>query len=308
MSTVRTVCAVLSAFCGLTGCQYTVVPDAPKATEIASAVKVAAIPVKPVEPALPLGYSWDVPESMQGVKIRNQGKGIQKKIVALTFDDGPSANITPQVLGTLSANNVKATFFLMGLHMKTRPELVKEIVSKGHAIGGHTYTHARKPDEYVAEEEIKRWDALFHDITRRTTRLFRPPFGNLRSAYSKAALKAGYPLILWTNTGADTARHINAEKVYTAVMEQLHPGDIILLHDSQDKQHTATALPHIIKTLKEKGYTFVTVPEMLKEWDAFQGQGRSKVSEPPLKSTTHTKAEKIEKTGVVKEKEGATAR
>ncbi len=288
MSLVRTVCSLLSVFCGVSGCKYTVVPDAPKPSEIASASKPAPAPIVPApEPALPLGHSWDVPESMINMKIRNQGKGIQKKIIALTFDDGPSDTITPQVLETLKANKIKATFFLMGVNMKPRPELVKQIIREGHAVGAHTYTHSRHPDEYVAEEEIRNWDTLFHDITRRTTRLFRPPFGNLKSAYSKAALKAGYPLILWTNTGADTARHINAEKVYTAVMEQLHPGDIVLLHDSMDKQHTAKALPRIIQTLKEKGYAFVTVPEMLKEWDAFQSQEHGKSSETPAKHSKH---------------------
>lgn len=300
--------SLLSLALGLSGCAYVVVPEAPKPSVIALAPKPAPVAPAP-EPALPAGPSWDVPESMKNQKIRNQGKGIQKKIIALTFDDGPSENITPQVLETLKANNVKATFFFMGIQMRARPELVKEIVRQGHAAGGHTYTHARRPDQYTAEEEIKNWDALFLQITRRTTRLFRPPFGKLDSEYSKAALKAGYPLILWTNTGADTAKHINAEKVYEAVMEQLHPGDIILLHDSKDKQHTATALPRIIQTLKERGYSFVTVPEMLKEWDAFQAQEQvKKTTVQPKQNKRAENSETAAPASVAKEKADKPAR
>ncbi len=268
MSVLRLGFVLFALGSGTLGCKYVIVPDAPKP----GTVVVAAKPIAPApapEPALPLGNSWDVPESMKRTKIRNQGKGIKKKIIALTFDDGPSENITPQVLDILDENKIKATFFLMGIQMHARPALVKEIIRRGHAVGNHTYTHARNPDQYVAEEELKNWDNLFKDITKRSTGLFRPPFGNLKSAYSSAALKAGYPLILWTNTGADTSKHINAEKVYKAVMEQLKPGDIVLLHDSKDKQHTATALPNIIKSIRDEGYSFVTVPEMLKEWDSF---------------------------------------
>ena len=78
---------------------------------------------------------WDVPASMKNRKIRDQGRGFKQKLVALTFDDGPSSNNTPQVLDTLDKYKIKATFFLVGVQMEQHPQLVKEIIKRGHAIG-----------------------------------------------------------------------------------------------------------------------------------------------------------------------------
>src|SRR5262249_8005633 len=92
-------------------------------------------------------------------------------------------------------------------------------------------------------------------------------YGNTHSAYTKEALHRGYANILWSNSSADTATH-SAQVVYDNITQNIHPGDIVLMHDSDDKQHTANALPRVIKYLKKAGYSFVTVPQMLKELSA----------------------------------------
>ncbi len=200
--------------------------------------------------------------------VREQRGAFKKKLVALTFDDGPSPNITPQVLQTLEKEGIRATFFMVGVQMHRNPDMVKTVLGKGHVLGAHTYTHSWHPYTQMAQAEFEKWEALGKELAGKETRLFRPPFGRTKSAYAQVALKRGYPLILWTNTGADTAKRATPATIYANVVNNIRPGDIVLLHDNDDKDNTAKALPRIIATLKKQGYGFVTVPEILGAWES----------------------------------------
>jgi peptidoglycan/xylan/chitin deacetylase (PgdA/CDA1 family) len=115
------------------------------------------------------------------------------------------------------------------------------------------------------------------------TRLFRSPYGDLRSAYTREALRLKYANILWSNSSADTVTR-RADVVYKNVIQYARPGDIVLMHDSATKAHTAKALPRIIATLKKRGYRFLTVPEMLAQWEEWKQKTPVSASKEPARA------------------------
>ena len=218
------------------------------------------------QPPKALGCDWNVPANYRSVIIRKRVRYFKPKIIALTFDDGPSSANTPRILQTLKMHHAHATFFILGCQAKLHPELVKQIADDGHAIGIHTYTHSRHPSPSQAENEISRTAALLKSITGRSTQLFRPPYGNTHSSYTRNALKRRYAVILWTVSSADTATH-DRKMVLNNVTLGVNPGDIVLMHDSEDKRQTMEALPTVLDRLANKGFTLVTIPELLTAWD-----------------------------------------
>ena len=189
---------------------------------------------------------------------------IPRKAVALTFDDGPSANITPQILDTLRQHHAVATFFVMGQQVKQYPKLLQQEVAQGHVIGYHTYTHALRPTLSQAEREMEQTRQVVQQTIGRDTVLFRPPYGNTRSNYTRIARDQNYALILWNVSGADTATR-DADVVLENCTSNVHSGDILLMHDSSTKSHTARALPRILTRLEEQGFSFVTIPDLLRQ-------------------------------------------
>ncbi len=210
--------------------------------------------------------SWKVPDSYHSVIIRKRFRYFKPKLIALTFDDGPSANNTPRILQSLQQHHAHATFFILGNQAKLHPELVKQIADEGHAIGIHTFTHSRLPTATQAEDELSKCELLLKTITGKSTQLFRPPYGNTHSNYTESALKRGYAVVIWSVSSADTATH-DQKMVLDNVTLGVEPGDIVLMHDSSDKGHTADALPKILDRLSKKGFQVVTIPELLEAWD-----------------------------------------
>lgn len=210
-----------------------------------------------------------MPKRYRGVLIRGRLKGFTEKIIALTFDDGPSKNITPQILAALKQHQAKATFFVLGKQIKACPEQLKQVYADGHVIGIHSYSHSMSPTMPKAIEEMDMTRALLKQTIGHETQLFRPPYGKTNGSHARLALEEKFAVLLWSKTGADTGTH-DAAVVRDNVAEYPQPGDIVLMHDSAGKQHTATALPQILDRLAKSGYTFVTVPELLRKWDAWQ--------------------------------------
>ncbi len=209
---------------------------------------------------------WNVPPNYRAVTIRKRVRFFQPKLIALTFDDGPSLNNTPRILQTLKLHHDHATFFILGEQAKLYPQLVKAINDDGNAIGIHTYTHARHPSIEQSEKEMNRTEAILKLITGRSTQLFRPPYGNTHSAYTRTAQKRGYSVILWTVSSADTATH-DPKMVLDNVTLGVEPGDIVLMHDSENKSHTADALPKVLDRLEKQGFQLVTIPELFEAWN-----------------------------------------
>ncbi|MGE5627558.1 MAG: polysaccharide deacetylase family protein [Solirubrobacterales bacterium] len=189
-----------------------------------------------------------------------------KKIVALTFDDGPTEK-TDEILSILKSENIKATFFLIGSEIEKNQEETKNIISDGQEVGNHTYTHKRmifKTYGYI-KDEIEGTDKLIRKMGYNDTIQFRPPNGKklvLLPFYLNANNRK---TILWDLT-PNSYDDINSssDKIVKYVMDNVKPGSIILLHPMNDKnKNTINSIKPIIKGLKEKGYEFVTINQII---------------------------------------------
>ena len=185
-----------------------------------------------------------------------------QKMVALTFDDGPT-NYTDSILPLLEKYNAKATFFLVGAEIEKYPEETKEIVEAGHQVGNHTYTHKRmvfKTPSFV-KKEIQNTDELIRKAGYRGEIDFRPPYGKKLVILPYYLYKQGKETIMW-NLEPDSYYSDVDEKV-RYVTENIHPGSIILLHPMYgDLDNTLQTIEGILQALSKEGYTFVTVNEL----------------------------------------------
>lgn len=199
-------------------------------------------------------------------------RGPERMFVALTFDDGPSPDYTPMVLDVLKKHGVKATFFLVGKHVKKYPEVAKRIIEEGHEIGNHTYSHKDlvPSTKKKLEREILENQKVIEEVLGVKTSLFRPPRGIFSDAVLKFAGKHGLLTVLWSVSGIDWAQ-TPPFLIAKRIIQYAHPGAIILLHDSgallrsegHSRLNTVKALEIIIPALKEKGYSFATISELL---------------------------------------------
>jgi peptidoglycan-N-acetylglucosamine deacetylase len=222
------------------------------------------------EPIYPPPYSFDsiieyklFGSLQQGINTHVIWAGSKdKKNIALTFDDGPNSKYTPQILKILAQNDIRATFFLIGQHAQKNPELVKQIKFAGHEIGNHTYSHVRLtniPSTKIKIELEKTRDTVLN-ITGKDTYLFRPPWGVFDNRSLAELAMRKYDAVLWSVDSRDWSRP-GVDKIKTNVLSTVRNGSIILCHDDHDQ--IVAALPDIIKNLKEQGYQFVTVPELM---------------------------------------------
>ena len=185
--------------------------------------------------------------------------------IALTFDDGPHPKITPKILEVLREYGVRATFFEIGENIRYYPDIAKMVLSEGHEIGNHTYSHPHinKINKSNLCQELYDCDEAMKDILNYTTSLFRPPEGIVDDEIRAIAQDMNYSVILWSVDTKDWAGK-SASDMILNVEQNVKPGDIILMHDYTSRNcHTVEALRQIIPRLLEKGYTFVTVSELI---------------------------------------------
>lgn len=187
------------------------------------------------------------------------------KRVALTFDDGPHPVYTPRVIQTLKNENVKATFFMLGLMVEQNPEVARLVASSGFEIGNHSHSHKRLTqfDADGMRREMIGTAELIETVTGVKPHLFRPPYGSANRQVYEMGADAETVLCFWSVDPEDWTTKANATKIVEAVMSNVKPGDIILLHDIHAR--TVEALPTLISRLKEEGYELVTVTELLYE-------------------------------------------
>ena len=192
-------------------------------------------------------------------------KKTTKKVIALTFDDGPHPEFTPKVLALLKQYDAKATFFCIGKHIEKHPELLKAIADAGHAIGNHSYTHSntigfKNKREWIAE--IERTDAIIKQITAGKTKLFRPPFGVTTPHLSSALKTTNHVCVGWNIRTFDT--FFKSPKIISKrIIKRITPGAIILLHDKQE--NCIPVLEHILHTLQSEHYAMVTIKALCYE-------------------------------------------
>ncbi|NLY70082.1 MAG: LysM peptidoglycan-binding domain-containing protein [Clostridiales bacterium] len=185
-----------------------------------------------------------------------------KKMVALTFDATYGDNQTYRILEILRNNNIKATFFLSGIWLYNFPDLVRAIAADGHEIGNHSYTHPHMSQITLPEvdSQVIRTEALIKNIAGTDPYLFRPPYGEYNQAFLNALASLGYLTIMWTIDSIDW-KYPGPDQIISRVVDNIEPGAIILMHQSVSQ--TADALPELIARLKELGYSFGTVTQVL---------------------------------------------
>lgn len=195
-----------------------------------------------------------------------------EKVVALTFDDGPTPEYTDGVLDVLRERGVKATFFLMGADAEKNPDQAQAIIADGHELGNHTFTH---PDMTLtsvdkARDEVERTDAALRSAGYSGEIHFRPPFGKKLIGLPLYLADHDRTTITW-DVEPESYSDIAADpKLITAhVLQKARPGSIIILHVMYKARETSRqALPDVIDGLHERGFRFVTVSELL----AMRGQ------------------------------------
>ncbi|MEU4269339.1 polysaccharide deacetylase family protein [Streptomyces sp. NPDC026092] len=184
------------------------------------------------------------------------------KCIALTFDAGPGKD-TPHLLDVLKEKKVPATFFLLGSkHVDRYPKVVKRISDEGHEVANHTWTHRILTDLEPGEvrEELSRTQDAIEKITGKRPTLMRPPQGRTDDTVSEVSRDLGLAQVLWSVTAKDYST-TDSELIRQRVLDASQGDGIILLHDIYDG--TVPAVPGIIDELKNRGFTFVTVPQLL---------------------------------------------
>jgi peptidoglycan/xylan/chitin deacetylase (PgdA/CDA1 family) len=188
----------------------------------------------------------------------------KKKEIFLTFDDGPTPEITEFILSELKKYDAKATFFCIGKNIKNHPELFSQLISDGHSIGNHTQNHLKgwktNTKDYVDNVlECNKTITQFNNTTIKQ-QLFRPPYGKIKKSQAKELLKRGYKIIMWDVLSADFDTTISNEKCLQNILDNTTKGSIIVLHDSvKAAERMKYALPRVLKTFSDKGFVFKAI-------------------------------------------------
>ena len=193
----------------------------------------------------------------------HSNKSIKDNLVAITFDDGPHPEYTPQVLELLKKHNAKATFFCVGKQVQKNPDLFKAIIDGGHTVGNHTYTHVRSFgffNEIEVSKELLKTIDLVKNISGVQMKLYRPAFGVTNPSIEKSVKKLNLTSIGWNVRSLDTTPR-NENMVLKRITSKISKGDIVLLHDTSEK--SVRVLERLLLFLDEKKLESVTVDQIL---------------------------------------------
>ncbi|WP_440412270.1 polysaccharide deacetylase family protein [Neorhizobium petrolearium] len=188
------------------------------------------------------------------------------KLIALTYDDGPTA-VTSRILDVLKTRNAKATFFPIAGNVRNDRAVMRRMASEGHAIGNHTISHARLTDMSpdAARAEIEEANALLTEVTGQRPTVFRPPYAALNDRVRNLLRSNGLAIIMWSIYPERLA--FSATTLRDRVVEDARDGDIVFLHDTSPRAVEATQ--GIVDELSAKGFEFVTVPELIRRRGKF---------------------------------------
>jgi peptidoglycan/xylan/chitin deacetylase (PgdA/CDA1 family) len=190
-----------------------------------------------------------------------------RKELYLTFDDGPTPEITNWTLDILDQYHAKASFFCIGANVEKHPSIFKRILSKGHTIGNHTQNHLKgwstKTQNYlsdVKEAETTINTILVNEKISKVS-LFRPPYGQIKPQQSKNIRALGYQIIMWDVLSFDWEQDISEEQCLENVISKSKPGSIIVFHDSvKASKNMRYALPKVLAFFSNKGFEFKSLP------------------------------------------------
>lgn len=193
--------------------------------------------------------TWDIPSN--------------KKVIYLTFDDGPTEDITHWVLSELKKYNAKGTFFCIGKNVKQHPSIFQDIIKKGHTIGNHTHNHLNgwKKTSKVYLQNINKAqeviDANIGDQKLMHQKFFRPPYGKIKTKVAKELIAKGHKIIMWDVLSGDFDQSITKEKCLENVIHNSKKGSIVVFHDSvKASKNLKYTLPKTLAYFSEKGYHF----------------------------------------------------
>ena len=186
-----------------------------------------------------------------------------KKEIAISFDDGPATNFTPQILQLLKNENIKAAFFCIGNRIPGNEKIVKQLQDDGHIIGNHSYSHHFWFDMFSSKkmlEDMQLMDQTMKAITGLQPRLFRPPYGVTNPNLKKAIINGNYTPVGWSVRSMDTVIK-NETKLLHKIKAGLKPGAVFLFHDTSNT--TLQVLPRFFKEVKNQGYHIVPLDKLL---------------------------------------------
>lgn len=177
----------------------------------------------------------------------------EEKVLYLTFDDGPTPEVTDWVLKTLNQYHAKATFFCIGNNITKHPDVYSRVIKEGHSVGNHTHNHLKgwkvKTKHYLADVE------LASEVIN--SQLFRPPYGKFKTKQSKQLIKSGYQIVMWDVLSFDWDAKTSQEACLKNVIGTAKEGSIVVFHDSHKAwENLSYVLPRVLDYYSEKGYTF----------------------------------------------------
>jgi len=179
-------------------------------------------------------------------------KDPSKKVIYLTFDDGPVPEVTPLVLDLLDEHNIRATFFCVGENVQKHPDTFAQVMSRGHKVGNHTFNHL-KGFSVTDEEYYGNIDKAAELID---SKLFRPPYGRITGKQMKK-LRNRYTIIMWDVITHDYNKNLSPETIMRTIKRYSRNGSLVVFHDSiKAKENVLAVLPLAIEYWKSKGYTF----------------------------------------------------
>jgi peptidoglycan/xylan/chitin deacetylase (PgdA/CDA1 family) len=213
-------------------------------------------------------YIWDLPTS--------------NKIIYLTFDDGPTPEITNWTLEVLKQFNAKATFFCIGRNIEKHPDIFQNIITDGHAIGNHTHNHIKgwktnakdyveniavcdsilkkqMPNAKYQAQTSKNYNLALSNSYQKSliTTLFRPPYGQITPKQGKTLIALNYKIIMWDVLSFDWEQNVSPETCYKNVIKKATTGSIVVFHDSiKASKNMQFALPKVLNYFTDKGYSF----------------------------------------------------
>lgn len=264
---------------GLVACTNNQAPSSSVASSITPIESASAVPsaspsaIPPSSPAASEEAApSESPETTEVKKTYRMNKAYRivpidkettaSKVVLLTFDDGPkdSETLTP-MLDTLDKHNAKAIFFVNGYRVKAHPELLKEIDNRKQVIGNHSWDHIelKKENAQTVKEQIEKVQVIVKQLTGKSPVFFRPPFASANDSVHQVTKENDLLFMTWSNGSLDwnlskVALEKRPQAVIDNVLEQLHEGSNILLHELP---WTAEALDSLLTQLEQKGYSFV---------------------------------------------------
>ena len=186
----------------------------------------------------------------------------EEKVLSISFDAAWGRANTEGILDILDRYDVKTTFFLVGFWAEKHPDLVRELVARGHEIGNHsaTHPHMAQLSESQIREELKKCSDLVKAVTGKPTTLFRPPYGEYNDAVVRISRQEGYECVQWNVDSLDW-KNLGIQSMVRQCTKNVNPGDIVLFHN--DSKYILEALPQILEYYTQAGYKIIPVSQIL---------------------------------------------